>query len=371
MVSFYRVEKYDVALIKAALEKAIEDAGGMAWLLAKGKKVVIKPNLVVKKAPEGCATTHPAVVEAMLQILLPHTNDITVAECPGGPNTEGLLAGIYRGCGIKEVCDRYGVPISFDMTAVALPVKDGIVVKEVELLKTFAEADVFINLTKMKTHSLTTCTGAAKNLYGAVPGLRKVEFHARFPKPEDFAALILDINRALVPTFSVIDGIWGMEKEGPSGGEPKFAGALLAGTDTLEMDFAEAAFMGIDPDTCPILARAKKEGRSDGTFTVTGDDFEASKPTPFILPNSRKSVLVWGPNLFGGRLAALLSPHPVIETKICRGCGECARLCPQKTIEMKNGKAHIIRKNCIRCYCCQEMCPARAVKTKSLKVFGI
>jgi Fe-S-cluster-containing hydrogenase component 2 len=71
------------------------------------------------------------------------------------------------------------------------------------------------------------------------------------------------------------------------------------------------------------------------------------------------------PDLFGGRVAKYLSPKPKIEKKKCIGCGECARLCPQKTIVMKNQKARIVEKNCIRCWCCQEMCPKKAVKTHS------
>ncbi|MBR5295450.1 MAG: DUF362 domain-containing protein, partial [Clostridia bacterium] len=230
----------------------------------------------------------------------------------------------------------------------------------------FSKRDVFINLGKMKTHSLTTVTGAAKNLYGTIPGLRKVEYHARFPFVEDFAGLICDINQVLPTTLNIVDGIWGMEKDGPTGGSPKFAGGILGGKNPYAVDSVMCQFMGISPKLSPILERAKKEGLFLDEFEIVGDDLDANLPTPFELPNSqKKSILRDLPNLFGGRLARFLAPRPKIIKEKCVGCGECAKLCPQKTIVIQNKKAHIKHSECIRCWCCQELCPKKAVETHS------
>lgn len=365
-VSFYAAKEYDVSLLKEILQKIIEDHGGYDRLFQKGKKVVVKPNLVMKKKPEAAATTHPAVLDALLSLILPYSDDVTVAECSGGPNTEVLMKGIYRETGIEEVCKKHGVPIHYEMTPMTLSVPTPSVTQTVEVLDVFPKADVFINLAKMKTHSLTTVTGAAKNLYGTVPGLRKVEFHARFPYADEFAGLICDINKALPTTLNIVDGIWGMEKDGPTGGVPKFGGGILGGVNPYAVDEAMCRFMGISSALSPILKRAKSEGIFDGEITLCGDSMEEHLPSPFELPNSqKKSILRDLPNLFGGRLAHFLAPRPKIIKNKCIGCGECARLCPKKTIVIRNKKAHIQKKDCIRCWCCQELCPKKAVETHS------
>lgn len=362
-VSFYSAKEYDVASLKEIIEKIITDHGGYDRLFAKGKKVVVKPNLVVKKKPEDGATTHPAVLEALLLCLLPHTGDITVAECSGGPNTEALMKAIYRETGIRDVCERYGVPIHYEMNAAKITVPEPIACHRLEVLDVFTRADVFINLAKMKTHSLTTITGAAKNLYGVIPGLRKVEQHANYPKIENFAALICDINKALPTELSIVDGILGMEKDGPSGGDPKWAYGILGGVNPHAVDEAMCRFMGIDPTLSPILECAKKHGLV-GEIRLLGDKMEEHLPTPFILPDSQKPNLLRSfLSMYDGKLSRFFAPKPKILKKLCIGCGECAGLCPQKTIRIKNGKAVIHHENCIRCWCCQEMCPKKAVRT--------
>jgi len=368
-----RCEVYDLDKIKSLILEMMDQSGISPKALAGGdKKVVIKPNLVEKRSPEGAATTHPFVLEAVIEIFKEYTSDITVAECPGGTNTQVYLDAVFKGTGIKDVCDRTGVKLNYDMTSVPLTLPDGTALKELNVLKAMAEADVFINIGKFKTHSLTTLTGAAKNLYGVIPGLGKIEQHARFHELGDFCKLVCDINRMIKPDLCIMDAVMIMEGNGPTAGRPRSLGYLGLSDSAFALDDALCSLVSLDPEDIPILSEAKRQGLYGG-YTLYGTDdeeIEKNRITDLLLPDSKRgSPITKFTHIFGGRLSKWLAPRPYISPKRCVGCGECIKLCPKKAITVKKGKngkyAVIDKKECIRCYCCQELCPKKAVDTKT------
>jgi len=365
-----RCEVYDLDKIKSLILEMMDQSGISPKALAGGdKKVVIKPNLVEKRSPEGAATTHPFVLEAVIEIFKEYTSDITVAECPGGTNTQVYLDAVFKGTGIKDVCDRTGVKLNYDMTSVPLTLPDGTALKELNVLKAMAEADVFINIGKFKTHSLTTLTGAAKNLYGVIPGLGKIEQHARFHELGDFCKLVCDINRMIKPDLCIMDAVMIMEGNGPTHGTPRKAGLLLVSASPFALDIAAEHILGCAGEIryLDIAAERGYIPRKVSDITVTGMD--ALPVLHFRKPdNTAGNFLRNLPDFMGGRFAPLFEARPEINRKKCVGCGVCVRSCPRHTITLKTKKggkvALIHRSDCIKCYCCQELCPAGAVKIR-------
>ena len=349
----------------------------------RGKRIVIKPNLVMKAASERAATTHPGIIDALLSVLCrAHAADIVIAESPGGAYTIAALHSVYRGCGIEAVASRHGVRLNFDTGFQNLSAPNALTSKNFDILTPVCEADILINVCKLKSHSLTKMSGAIKNFFGTVPGLKKFEMHARFPDYKDFNSMLVDLcalHHERTPVINIVDAVVGMEGNGPTGGEPRAVGAVLVSRNAFCADLLCSEILGFGTSV-PMVEEAKRRSlcpKAVSDLTVLGDFRESLYPHAFKAPDAQNtfSVFRWLPGLFGGRVYRWLQPRPKIDRKKCVGCGECFRSCPVHTIEMADAdrkKYAIIRHDaCIRCYCCQELCPYRAVIIQKNPVFRL
>lgn len=339
----------------------------------KDRAVVIKPNLVRKMDPALGGTTHPVMLRALILLLWDlGAKSVTIAESPGGIYNTAALQSVYEGCGIGPVARETGAILNFDLSSSTMSSPKGEKTKNFEVIDPIRNADLIINLCKLKSHGMMTLSCAAKNLFGVIPGVLKFEMHARFPKDLDFGAMLADLNEALHSEreiLSICDGIVGMEGNGPTSGDPVRLGVVLASANPFNLDLAACGILKMEE--LPVLvAEGVKRGYSPKTFKEVC--YVAAKPESFAvssfkLPDSKKkSALQRVLTLDGGRYARFFEPRPVINKKDCRGCGECVRSCPQKTIYLytdKKGKkkAKIKADHCIKCYCCQELCPFKCV----------
>ncbi len=368
-IAIVRCREYDAEAILSLLRE-YAPAVGLTREVVEGKRVAVKPNLLLAYRPEKAATTHPAVMEAVVTLVKElGAVSVVIAESPGGLYSEKALSHIYGETGMKEVSERTGVPLNYDISYRPFPLPDGVTAKTVDMITPIHEADVLVNVCKMKTHALATMTGASKNLFGVIPGINKFEMHARFKKPSDFFSMVIDLNVELdrhLTVFHVCDGIVGMEGDGPSGGTPKEAGVLLMSRNPFNLDLAMAEIMGFT-GRVPLLKMAAERGLcpvSPKELTVEGVEPDAVGCGDFLLPDAKK----------GRRfdlIPPFLQPKPAIDRNLCRGCQLCVKSCPQKTIVMVKGKAKIKDKDCIKCYCCQELCTFKAVRIKKSIIYKI
>ena len=347
--------------------------------LGPESSVLLKPNLLAKHPPEHAVTTHPAVVEAVVKALrLRGVKKITLADSCGGIYSEGGMRSLYRVSGLAELCERLGV-VLWEKTTSAPRACDGRLVHEFNLITPVHECDFIIDLPKFKTHVMTGMTAAVKNLFGCIPGLQKAEMHMRFPDRERFGQMLCDLVGAVAPDMIVLDGIVGMEGDGPAGGKPRALGLLLGGEDPWKIDLAVASLMGLEPGKVPYLAAGIRSGVCPAAFapSMLAEDSAPLNPIDsWKLPESFSSLtfsdhypvgLRWA----GSLVTRLAAPRPVIRRSDCIGCGKCAEICPGHTIRIQNGKAHINPSGCIRCFCCHEMCPAKAIAVRRIPLFRL
>jgi Pyruvate/2-oxoacid:ferredoxin oxidoreductase delta subunit len=231
--------------------------------------------------------------------------------------------------------------------------------------KAVTGADKVIVVPKLKTHQLTYYTGAVKILYGYIPGLLKAEYHLHTgTDAETFSDLLLDLHSALPPTLAVMDAVIGMEGQGPSNGNPREVGLVLASESCPALDMVACSVIGFDPAKIPTVRKAGERGvgpRDLGEVLVSGEPLEDVRVRDFEMPGTMLAARI--PPFLVRTAGNLLGSRPEIRRGRCISCGRCAEACPPKAIRWAKGEVPSIRyRHCIRCYCCQELCPQGAVE---------
>lgn len=362
---------YDPETVQDAVNRLVQLLGGWEAFVKPGETIVIKPNLLMRKSPDEAVTTHPSVIETAASSVIGAGGRAVLADSPGGPLNTRVLQWVYKGCGLTEAAARSGAVLNFNTAETTVKVPAGGILAGITVLEEIAQADGVVSISKLKTHGLTRLTGAVKNLFGVIPGLKKMEYHFRMPGVEEFSAMLVDVARTVSPRLHIIDAVVGMEGEGPSGGEPVHIGLLLASTCPFTLDLVASALVGIKPEDVPTIAVSIKRGYISGDINkvrLLGDPVSLPRLRFRVPPkavdfdllkaNSRGRLPGWLISALNRRLR----PYPVFNRDTCISCGECARICPAGAISINKKFPVPDLDRCIRCFCCQELCPQRAVK---------
>lgn len=360
-VAVVRCKTYDVEAVKPALEEAVNAVNGLDFVKS-GMKIIIKPNLVSFKKPDAAATTHPALLEALVEMLLARGADVTIGDSPGGPHSLPLLNRVYAATGMDRL-EKLGAKLNRNMNEKTVDFPEGKVLKNFTYTEYLDEADAIIDFCKLKSHGMLGMSAAVKNLFGTIPGLKKPEVHYKFQNDAEFADMLVDLNEYFKPRLAICDAVVGMEGNGPTAGTPRQIGAIIASKSTYYADVVGAELIGMNIDGLPTLQAAYERGfapASSKNLRVYGD-IRALTVDDFKAPPVRGLSFMRKGNVLHFISKAALEHKPTLKKRLCAGCGECARMCPAKAIEMKNKKPHINREKCIRCFCCQEFCPRAAM----------
>ncbi|MBI9011082.1 MAG: DUF362 domain-containing protein [Clostridiales bacterium] len=367
-VSLRGCNSYDYQMVYEQLKNSIKDLGGLSRYFDVGQTVLLKVNLLMKRKPEEATTTHPIFVKALAALFVEFGLEVVIGDSPGGPYNKNALSGIYKVCGYESlVGDRIRLNDNFE--SFTSHCDEALLMKHIDTIDVLNDVDHVISVSKLKTHGMTKFTGAVKNMYGTIPGLKKAEYHYTLPGIEDFSNMLVDVCLNAKPTLSFMDGIVGMEGAGPSGGEPRAVGVVLASDSPYHLDVIACQIIGIDPVSVPTIKRCIERKIVDSSFgdiSMLAESIDDYYIEDFKIPNIagvgllKNHVPKWLDRIVDG----IIKPKPVIKNESCVGCGECALCCPAKTIHMINGRPKIKLEKCIRCFCCQELCPVKAIDIK-------
>jgi uncharacterized protein (DUF362 family)/Pyruvate/2-oxoacid:ferredoxin oxidoreductase delta subunit len=356
-VSIVRCADYKQHGVEGAVKIAVELLGGIEKFVRPGSKVLIKPNLLSARAPEEGVNAHPEVIRAVARIIKTITPHVLLGDSPGGWGLKDIDE-VYEKAGIKRVCLEENIRlVKFDKAVMM----DGFPIASI-----IKEADAIISIPKMKSHATTILTGAVKNMFGAVVGLHKAQCHLKAPLPRDFAPMLAHVHSLVRPALSIMDGIVGMDGEGPAAGRLRNFGVILASGDAVALDAVFAEMAGIDHRKVLTTQEAQKRHCGIGgldMIEVVGEKIEDVKIEHFRLPKSSVLFNLPKPIFNAGVKALKLCPH--IKKDQCRCCGLCFKICPKSAIKKSDtGEYRVDIRDCICCFCCYEVCPYKAITLK-------
>ena len=380
-------DTYDKETVFRAVKAGVDALGGLSPFVRPEEKILVKPNYLTAADADKAVTTHPAVIEAVLRLLVQEgCTDVSCGDSPGHGKGEAVSARL----GLTETFRKLGVRSAAMNEEVLTEFPEGMTAKRFYFAREVTEADAIISVCKMKTHALERITGAVKNVYGFICGVRKAAGHVSYPNPLVFARMLADIHRATDIRLHIMDGIVAMEGNGPGSGDPVPMNVLLFSADPVALDAVFCRLVHLEPWTVPTCGQGQLMGigtfeeenirlllaepSSDGsTFSVSPAD-PAALVSRFGNPSfkvDRRAVSTGGKWGFRIGLLSLFTKRPYIVKKACIKCGVCVSHCPvpDKAVDFKKGKDKppvYDYSRCIRCYCCQEMCPQHAIRVKGI-----
>ena len=364
-------DEYDIEKIKKALTEAIEAIGGIDGIVKQGTRVAIKANLVAAAAADSATTTHPLFLCALCEILCEKGAEVVIGDSPGGLYNAAFVGRVYKAAGMHE-CEKHGARLNSNYDEKHAVCETAKVLKTFDYTAYLDDCDVIIDACKLKTHGMMGLSCAAKNMFGVVPGTKKPEYHFRYPSYEAFADMIIDIDEYFKPHLSLCDAIVGMEGNGPTAGDARYIGCILASFSPHKLDTVAASIIDLPFESVPTLMAAEARGLTTSDLSkisVYGDPGKY-RISDYKNIGVKRSLLFKGDskgvikNIFGTIAKSALNSRPKLHKKECVGCNLCGNICPAKAITIVKGKAAINTSACIRCFCCQEFCPKGAMKVK-------
>lgn len=352
-VSIVECHNYELEEVKRAIAIAVEKTD---FPDVTGKKVLLKPNILSDAAPEKAITTHPVVLQAVIQLIKEKgAAEIYVGDSPAlqKSNFRPTSSGIWQ---VVEEEKVQWVDFTDKPVSKKLPIAN----HSISMAKIIDYVDLSISLSKFKTHEFMYLTGSMKNMFGLVPTIRKSAQHMRHPSRGSFAKMLCGLMAHAKVEYTFMDAIVGMEGAGPANGSPRFVGKIIAGHDPLAVDIAEATMMGYDPLLIPIIQLGLEYGVT-GLKSIDEVIYPLYDARDLIMKDYKRIGKKINADTDDSDAEYLKRATPKFNHDTCILCEKCANICPATALTITDGQVMIDDNKCIRCYCCNEVCPVNAI----------
>lgn len=333
-------------------ECVLDGIGGLGKFVRSNDKVFIKPNLCAPKSHETGTITNPYLIKKLIKLLSGITKNIKIGDGPIpafkklSPARHPLI---------------YNIAKTYDIEVIDLNNTETKALKSFILSKPVLEADVIINMPVLKTHVRTGITCALKNMMGIVPLRLKHEMHK-----QGLERKIVELAETIRPNLNIVDATICQEGDGPTNGERKEMGLVIAGDNQVAVDALCCKIVGLSPRSIPHLKLAEKQkiGFIDNIEYI---GFKPEFVSRFKLPLMYRNIFM--------RLAMQIAEGPIIKyfernnrilinKERCVKCELCIETCPVGALAMSEDGPIVDNKKCILCLCCHEACLNSAIKIK-------
>jgi len=288
IVSLLHTSSYEVELLMQSLETVLAPLGGMSSIVKTGDRVLLKPNLLTGSRPTKECTTRPELVYCVAKMVQAAGGKPFLGDSPAF----GSVKGIAKANGLLPLAEELGIPI-VEFHGKRYETEGEGELHHLRLSKEAMDADVVINLPKVKSHMQLTLTLGVKNLFGCVPGKMKAWWHMEAGKDvERFAQMLVETARTINPELTILDGIIGHEGNGPSAGEPRSLGVLAASCDVFALDRVMVDILGVKPENVPTVAAAMRAGlcKDLEAIEIVGNSVAQLQTSDWQLPTTMMAI---------------------------------------------------------------------------------
>lgn len=355
---------YEFEKLQVAVENSFK-ALNITNKMLQDKTILIKACLSNNSSKDMAETTNPAVVRAIVDFLSNRGVKCIVADCPIGKHNEENLKSVYLNTGMMDMANISKCELNLNLKTSNLEMPNGVKAKSVKILDIIKEVDGIINVGKLKFDEELGYLGATSNYFGIIPGELKEIHLNRLVSMNDFNDFIIDLYEAVKDkvVVNVIDAVVCLE----AGKTQRMLNCLAMSEDAYALDATMFDILKMKFSTT-FLKQAKYRELFDfkKPYRVVGDKLEKFQLEDFMVIESDSHKLL----KHNERYFKSHQMRVCIDSKTCKGCQICSKICPSGAILMKydnNGElfAEIDYDKCIFCNKCQTACPYSVVKLKT------
>lgn len=354
MVCIYDVKDYDSKVLANTVNNIFNDLE-LNNKISKDMNVVIKPDLMIgMEDKEYTAASSELIYEIAKKVKLCGANVIIADRTDGVYNIENINEE-YEKLGLLKLEEKF-ISLNRDISVTKVDVKSDEDIDKIQIINTIKNADLVINVPKLKTHNLFGMSGAIVNMFGIITPESLKALYGKYESREKLSKIAFMIAKSIKKQVTIMDAVVAMEGDGPSIGDKVNYGHIIASDSLYELDYIVAKKIFKKYNKLPIIQEILRV--VDETHLKQIEVKEESKKTrQFKMPQTMKKT------------AFFKKYWPVINEKKCINCKICVVRCPNAVIDEVDHKIKMERRyRCTRCMYCIDQCPVGAITLKKMKV---